>query len=459
PGASKCAAVFRDTPGGGCDFSGYNNGSHSPCMGVVTCDGRWLETMSQVSALAAGAGGLTQTECATPEYYNCYRSSCCASPEALACSAAVENAGCNVSMMVPELAQDSTPQQDDSTTLEHDFGVAHASAAQREQLYKTWVPGVNCLPHVACAWARCFPGKGNYEGVTSHPLTIRALPGFGMDPPMLSLLQGSDQYFSVLLDRAPSTPVTVALSLISDLTAGGPVALLEPTEVTFVIGQTRSAPVTVRWMTAGRASLRLTTALPLQTEAGEYTNVTQLLPRVFSASPGFVYSSDDDSKLAGFEQGVFPVVYMQVGSNSSVNVAAAFASTEDFVLHVSDSAGLLRSSESQLNFSQSRTSGHMSFTSTKVGTTFLSLQGVPGSPAQNSSGNATQKEAMVLSHGTGYTSGTLSLEGYGTLDGSPPNASADVVATYEVGVLAWDYYYDGETLLPRQGAGYSSNNG
>ena len=459
PGASKCAAVFRDMPGGGCDFSGYNNGSHSPCMGVVTCDGRWLETMSQVSALAAGAGDLTQTECATPEYFNCYRSSCCASPEALACSAAVENAGCNVSMMVPELAQDSTPQQDDSTTLEHDFGVAHASAAQREQLYKTWVPGVNCLPHVACAWARCFPGKGNYEGVTSHPLTIRALPGFGMDPPMLSLLQGSDQYFSVLLDRAPSTPVTVALSLISDLTAGGPVALLEPTEVTFVIGQTRSAPVTVRWMTAGRASLRLTTALPLQTEAGEYTNVTQLLPRVFSASPGFVYSSNDDSKLAGFEQGVFPVVYMQVGSNSSVNVAAAFASTEDFVLHVSDSAGLLRSSESQLNFSQSRTPGHMSFTSTKVGTTYLSLQGVPGSPAQNSSGNATQKETMVLSHGTGYTAGTLSLEGYGTLDGSSPNASADVVATYEVGVLAWDYYYDGETLLPRQGAGYSSNHG
>ena len=65
----------------------------------------------------------------------------------------------------------------------------------------------------------------------------------------------------------------------------------------------------------------------------------------------------------------------------------------------------------------------------------------------------------MLSHGTGYTAGTLSLEGYGTLDGSSPNASADVVATYEVGVLAWDYYYDGETLLPRQGAGYSSNHG
>ena len=91
-------------------------------------------------------------------------------------------------MIVP-LAHAS--QREDSQTNQSEF--------LQSLLYKTWVPGVDCQPHVACAWEHCFPGKGNYEQVESRPLTIRALPGFSMEPPFLALKQGVDRQVYVIL--------------------------------------------------------------------------------------------------------------------------------------------------------------------------------------------------------------------------------------------------------------------
>ena len=289
--AGRCTALFRDSDHIKCSFAGAN----------ATGGGKkWMDTMTNISA-AAGGG----VDCAQRQYRNCYRSACCASSEALACASAVVHAGCKIELLVPILAPELAEFED----VTSDFGVPAASAEQQEALYQSWVPGVNCEPHVACAFERCFPGKGNYEQVESHPLTIRALPGFGIEPPFLALQQGADQEITVILDRSVSTPVTVKLSIISDLTSGEPVAQIEPTQIVFDAGTTRSSPVTLKWMNPGRASLHLTTDFTQQPEAAEYSNVTQVLTLVISSSPGFVYSSHA-STASGFEPGNFPVLVL-----------------------------------------------------------------------------------------------------------------------------------------------------
>jgi hypothetical protein len=71
--------------------------------------------------------------------------------------------------------------------------------------------------------------------------------------------------------------------------------------------------------------------------------------------------------------------------------------------------------------------------------------------------NAT-KELQILSHGVGYTAGTLSLEGYRGDAAEHFENSANFAATYEVGIFSWDYYYDAKSLRPRTGANYSWRN-
>jgi hypothetical protein len=283
--AAKCTSLFRDLPTVECSFSGFKNG--------VDFDDTWLQTMATISA-AAGAGA----DCSQQKYYNCYRSACCSSADAQMCAAAVERAHCNISLLVPTLMEQ--PAQVDSSL---DFGLPPANPAGQAALYHSWVTGINCYPHVACAWARCFPGKGNYEGVQSQSVTILASPGFRVEPSFLTLQQGVERELVIVLDRVPSSAFTVRLSVIPDLAENGLVAEVDPTSVSFETGVLRSTPVTLRWIGAGRASIRVTTELDNQQEAREYTNVTQILPHVISASPGFLYTSEEP----GFEPGHFPV--------------------------------------------------------------------------------------------------------------------------------------------------------
>lgn len=97
--------------------------------------------------------------------------------------------------------------------------------------------------------------------------------------------------------------------------------------------------------------------------------------------------------------------------------------------------------------------------STKVGTTILKFQSPHSATAPIE--NAT-KELYVLKHGTGYTSGTISLQGYpGQTEGqgtAGSSQSAQFSATYKVGIISWDYYYDADTLQPRKGSNYSFRN-
>jgi hypothetical protein len=307
--ARQCASLFRDLPNVRCSFRGWN---------ATSGDERWDLTIANISG-AAGAG----SDCSRLEYRNCYRSACCSSHEALACAAAAERAGCRTDLMVPALA--NAPEDNAA-----DFGVPAASVAQEKTLYLSWVPGVNCHPHLACAWARCFPGKGNYENVESHPLTILALPGFRMEPPFLALQQGADRQTTIILDLAPTSRFTVRLSVISIGSSGSPVAMLVPAELMFEPGQTRSSvPVTIKWMAPGRASLRITTEFAEQPDAGEYSNVTQVLPLVLSSSPGFFYSSQDTSVSSGFQTlqpGNFPVLFSSLRWHFICSLSISFFS-------------------------------------------------------------------------------------------------------------------------------------
>jgi hypothetical protein len=431
--AGTCAALFRDQEH--CSFRGFKaNGTRG--------DEQWEATMARISA-AAGAA------CAAESLHNCYRSACCASAAALECAHAIERAGCNVSMLVPELA-DSTLVQDASA----DFGVPPVSLQAQAALYASWVPGLQCEPYVACAWAHCFPGKGNYDQVAAHTLTIRALPGFGIEPPFVFLHQGADERITIMLDLAPSAPVSVRLSVITDLSAHGPVAKVEPALISFEAGVTR-AEVTLRWMGAGRASLRLSTDFSGQPAAGEYTNVTQTLPLVISASPGFVYSSQDTSVASGFEPGVFPVVYLQVGSSAGLDLAPSFPGQGALSVAISDDAGLLETSPAAFDFRPPFTAKHVNFTSNKVGPTLLRFRRNPiAAPPLfplNESGSL-----LVLAHGFGYTSGTLSLRGYPTVAGGAGSAGdTGLTASYNVGILSWGYYHHPDTLQPLRGHNYS----
>jgi hypothetical protein len=230
------------------------------------------------------------------------------------------------------------------------------------------------------------------------------------------------------------------------------VAHVEPNEITFRRGVSRSAPVTVKWVGPGRASLQLTTDFLQQPEAGEYTNVTQVLGMVISASPGFVFSSQDTTSGSGFEPGVFPLLYLQLASNSSVDFKPAFATFSAanlLLLSVSDKAFLLQVAPSFINLSTSDTQ-RVVLRSTRVGKTLLRFRAAPSSVG--STVNSTQ-ELCVLNNGAGYTAGTLSLQGCPGLDVT--TSSDPFLATYKVGGGSWAYYHDADTLLIRRGANYS----
>ena len=93
--------------------------------------------------------------------------------------------------------------------------------------------------------------------------------------------------------------------------------------------------------------------------------------------------------------------------------------------------------------------------SNKVGTTLLQFYGSHSTTAP--SANAT-KELHILSHGVGYTAGTLSLDGYRGDAADQVGKDKHLAGTFQVGILAWDYYYDPESLRPRTGANYSWRN-
>ena len=430
--AGKCTALFRDQEN--CSFDGFrSNGTRG--------DKHWVERMDRISTAAGSA-------CDLETYHNCYRIACCASAEALACTTAVERAHCNVSMLVPELA-DSSQIQDASA----DFGVPAVSAEQQAELYSSWVAGIKCDPYVACAWARCFPGKGNYEQVAAHTLTIRALPGFRLEPPFVALNQGADRKITIVLDLTPSTPIIVRLAVISDLSMQWPVAKVEPDHVSFAAGETR-ADATLRWMGAGRASLQLTTDFPEQPEAGKYTNVTQVIPLVISASPGFVYSSQDTSVASGFEPGEFPVLFLQVGSSSSLHLKPSFDAQSPFTMAVSDDAGLLETTPTEVGFTPPFAAAHVSFSSTRVGSTLLQFRS-HWSQSETPPPSNESMELLVYGHGFGYTAGTMSLGGYPAAHaGAASEHDTGFSASYAVGVLSWGYYHDPDTLQPLRGHDY-----
>jgi len=99
-----------------------------------------------------------------------------------------------------------------------------------------------------------------------------------------------------------------------------------------------------------------------------------------------------------------------------------------------------------------------SLNSTKVGMTLLRFR---SSQSTTNPRDNTTKELHVLSHGVGYTAGTISLQGYpGQTDGASTSGSAtsdSFSATYQVGILAWDFYYDANSQ-PRKGSNYTWRN-
>ncbi len=150
--ARACATLFASR---GCAFNGYE-GSSTP--GAAT----WRAEMRNIS-LQTGV-----IDCSVHE--RCLRVACCGAPTAVQCAqAAVTSRGCSVDAMVPPLSD-----VENSTA---DWGILPLSVTSQLAHYESWVPGVSCLPFVPCAWDRCFPGGGNFDGAVSDNVIITALPG------------------------------------------------------------------------------------------------------------------------------------------------------------------------------------------------------------------------------------------------------------------------------------------
>ena len=146
PEAMKCTEEFVQS---GCPFQGSN---------ATGGDSTWTATMLNISALAG------VNDCSA--FRGCFRASCCASDESVQCITALQRESCSLYKILPTLST-----VEDET---YDFGAVPADLAKTELLYKSWEPGINCEPYVPCAWAQCFPGPGNFEGVESQAVLVKA---------------------------------------------------------------------------------------------------------------------------------------------------------------------------------------------------------------------------------------------------------------------------------------------
>jgi len=139
-----------------------------------------------------------------------------------------------------------------------DWGLLPLSPASQLAHYASWVPGVQCLPFVPCAWDRCYPGGGNYDGAVSDTSTITTLPGFAVSQDTVNLKQGETVTINITLDvpTPDSGIVNVSLSLvgIDGVTEQEfPVASLSPSRLTFGQGLPTWVVVSLRWERLGRA--------------------------------------------------------------------------------------------------------------------------------------------------------------------------------------------------------------
>lgn len=212
-------------------------------MGGGAGSARWVEEMSNSSKSAS------VPDCKV--YERCMRVACCDSPAAVMCISASLSDGCRIETLVPPLS--STENE------EADFGRLPVSPSSQLSHYDSWVEAYNCLAHVPCAWDRCFPGGGNFDGAVSDDVRVRALPGFSVTPRDVNLQQGETASLSLSLDVVDNSTVSVTLTLV---TKNGepqlsPVATLSPSTLIFSPG---SGPQTVhvQWNGPGQAGMRFT---------------------------------------------------------------------------------------------------------------------------------------------------------------------------------------------------------
>ncbi|EKX51598.1 hypothetical protein GUITHDRAFT_134499 [Guillardia theta CCMP2712] len=394
--ARRCSQVFANA--NGCDFST-----------LYTSRDEWNLLLTQLSH-AAGV-----QDCSS--YFDCLRVSCCSSPPALTCSRALQDKHCSLDLILPRLSK-----VEDAS---YDFGVVPLDSQQTLKLYQSWTPNLNCMPFVPCAWSSCFPGNGNYDGMTSHAMVILSLPSLSLDLDQVHLQQGGSQRVTVSLDIRPSAPVLVKITIVNVQSVTSlPVAVAHPSEI--VLQGSSAATFDLTWAGVGRADVVLTCS-----GGAEYENVSRVHSKFVTCLPGIeleVYSGD------GYKQDLSTVM-----TRANVNVSLAVAA--GFTLFGRVDVGLQGSQGTFLQPAHFSLSGpspvlvHLATAQTGSFSVDVSL-------ATAGAG----EQFIVASQGLGYTSGEMSIVGYG---------GRDFAGRYEVGVIHWDYYYDRVTESALRGSNYS----
>ena len=413
PDAIRCSEKFVQF---GCNFEGSN---------LTGGDSTWNATMNNVSS----ASGVTDCRL----YRGCFRAACCNSPAGQQCTSALLDASCNLYKVVPELSA-----TEDAT---YDFGAVPADMAKADLLYKTWAKGVDCQPYVPCAWSQCFPGPGNFESVTSRSVIVTALPGFELSPSPMNLHQGRPIRLRIALQSVPTGAVNAMIHLVDadGNVAINPSAHVFPKNLVFTPNELVQN-VTVQWLRPGRLSLRLVA----DKDSNIYSNVTHFFEDVISSSPGFKFTQFDPTSDKGelkIKNGV-PSMYIRRGQNFEITVKPDFERKYAIdVQAVQDPSGPLNMevNPSSMRFQQNSMSANkLTVSSTNSGETTLHVK-KPGAPSGVSA-------LHVLSSGVGYSSGTLTLKGYG---------GTGFAAAYTVGVVGWDFYADPVLGTAAVGENYS----
>jgi len=413
PDAIRCSETFVQF---GCKFEGSN---------LTGGDSIWTATMKNIS-LASGV-----TDCRP--YRGCFRASCCNSDDAKRCTSAFVDASCNLFKIVPELSN-----TEDSS---YDFGAVPADIAKADLLYRTWVDGVDCQPYVPCAWSQCFPGPGNFESVTSQSVTIKALPGFQLLPSLVNLHQGRPIRLKIALQSVPSGTVNVRIHLVdadkNPMT--NPSAHVFPKDLVFT-PNTMVQDVTVQWLRPGRLSILLVA----DKGSNVYADVSHFFQDVISSSPGFVFMQFDPNSDKGeltTRNGV-PNMYIRRAQHFEITVRPDFEHKYSINVqasqHPSGSLNMLVS-PSSMQFAENSVSTKKLTVSSQTSGESTVLVKRPGAMSGAPS-------LHVLSSGVGYSSGTLTVKGYG---------GTGFAASYNVGVVSWDFYVDPVLGTARAGANYS----
>ena len=413
PEAMRCTEEFVQS---GCPFQGSN---------ATGGDSTWTATMLNISALAG------VNDCSA--FRGCFRASCCASDESVQCITALQRESCSLYKILPTLST-----VEDET---YDFGAVPADLAKTELLYKSWEPGINCEPYVPCAWAQCFSGPGNFEGVESQAVLVKALPGFEITPSRVNLIQGRPAHMIVALQAVPDGNVNFRIHVVdSDRNIlVNPVAHIHPKEM--VLSSSRmNHSVRVQWLQPGRMSLLLVA----DENSGEYANVSHFFENVISASPGFVFSQVDPKSDTGgliIRNGI-PFMQVKKGHDFKITMRPGFQRSEAVAVDIVPLAGgmlNLHIEPSFLHFAANDSDTiELTLSSNQVGESRLLVQ-TPGS-------SLDALKLHVLSSGVGYTAGSISISNY---DGS------GFAATYQVGIVRWGFYVDPELGSARVGANYS----